>query len=103
MAFAVPFSIAAFRDEAGWGAAVEKARALGATGGFCVHPSQIKAVNEAFSPTPAEVAWAEAVLSTSDGADRSDQAVSSLDGSMIDRPVIERARALLGRRLGGSG
>jgi citrate lyase subunit beta/citryl-CoA lyase len=103
MAFAVPFSIAAFRDEAGWAAGVETARALGATGGFCVHPSQITAVNGTFSPTPAEITWAEAVLAAWAGAERSGQAVSSLDGNMIDRPVIDRARALLGRRLRGSG
>jgi citrate lyase subunit beta/citryl-CoA lyase len=98
MAFAVPFSIAAFRDTAGWAGAVERARTLGVTGGFCVHPSQIKALNETFTPTPAEIAWAQAVLDAWTQAENSGQAVASLDGAMIDRPVIERARALLSRR-----
>ena len=99
MAFAVPSSISAFRDAEGWASAVATAKAFGATGGLCIHPSQIEAVNAAFSPSAREIAWAEEVLGAWARAETSGLGVSAVDGSMIDRPVVERARALIRRRL----
>lgn len=97
MALAVPFSIAAFRDEIGWLRAAETAKALGATGGLCIHPSQVSAINLAFAPTAAELSWAKGVLEAWASAETSGQGVSTHDGHMIDQPVVERARALLSR------
>jgi citrate lyase subunit beta / citryl-CoA lyase len=71
---------------------VERARRLGFGGKLCIHPKQVEPINQAFAPTEAEQAWArrilEAVEATEAGAFR-------LDGEMIDRPVIERARSIL--------
>jgi citrate lyase subunit beta/citryl-CoA lyase len=98
MAFAIPFSIAAFRDLDGWADAAATARAFGATGGFCVHPSQVKALNQVFSPSDAEISWAQDVLTAWTKAEASKEGVSKLNGDMIDRPVVQRAQALLDRR-----
>jgi citrate lyase subunit beta / citryl-CoA lyase len=66
------------------------ARSLGFGGKLCIHPAQVAAVNDAFMPTPVEIAWALQVVerAVTSGAAR-------LDGVMIDRPVIERARRML--------
>lgn len=66
------------------------ARRLGLAGKLCVHPRQVPAVHEAFAPTREELRWArEVVASASDGA------VTVLDGAMVDKPVVDRARRLL--------
>ncbi len=73
-----------------------RARRLGFGGKLCIHPSQVPIVNECFGPTPGEIAWAKRVVEAT--ANTNGEAVS-LDGEMIDRPVIARAQAILGSRL----
>ncbi|OXM75287.1 MULTISPECIES: HpcH/HpaI aldolase/citrate lyase family protein [Amycolatopsis] len=65
---------------------------LGFTGKLCIHPRQVPLVNDAFTPSAAEVRWAEEVL-----ASATDGSVGVHDGRMVDRPVILRARAILAR------
>jgi len=71
---------------------VVRARRLGFGGKLCIHPKQVETINRGFGSTEAERAWAgrilEAVEATGAGAFR-------LDGELIDRPVIERARSIL--------
>jgi citrate lyase subunit beta/citryl-CoA lyase len=64
---------------------------------LCIHPKQVAAVNAAFSPTAAEVAWAHKVL---EAARRSQGAAVAVDGRMIDRPVILKAERILGEARG---
>jgi citrate lyase subunit beta/citryl-CoA lyase len=67
------------------------ARELGFSGKLCIHPSQIAPVQRGFTPTEAEISWAESILSTSDsGAVR-------VNGTMVDAPLRQRARAILSR------
>ncbi|WP_229874659.1 HpcH/HpaI aldolase/citrate lyase family protein [Amycolatopsis deserti] len=66
------------------------ARALGFTGRICVHPSQVRLVNDAFTPTDAEAAHARAILDKADGG-----SVTALDGKLIGKPMVERARQTL--------
>jgi citrate lyase subunit beta/citryl-CoA lyase len=84
----------ALEDEGRLAADVERSRRLGFGGKLCIHPRQIEAVHRGFAPSAAEVSWAkrvvEAVHSAREGAIR-------LDGEMVDRPVIERAKAILDR------
>jgi citrate lyase subunit beta/citryl-CoA lyase len=71
---------------------VQRARKFGFGGKLCIHPKQVKAVNDGFLPTEPEIKWAlrvvEAVNSRGDGA-------ISLDGKMVDRPVIDKAKKIL--------
>ena len=69
-----------------------RARRLGFGGKTCIHPSQVEIVNTCFSYTEVELAWARKVV---DAAAAARGAVISLDGKMIDRPVIEQARVIL--------
>lgn len=68
------------------------ARRFGFGGKLCIHPRQVEAVNAGFLPPSADVEWAKRVLAAADQA--SGNAVR-LDGKMIDKPVIDRARAIL--------
>lgn len=71
------------------------ARSLGLRGKACIHPVQIPVVNEAFSPSQAEVAWARRIVAANDEAAAGGRGVFALDGVMIDLPVVERARRVL--------
>lgn len=77
---------AVVREDAG------RARGLGFGGKLCIHPTQVVPVNEAFSPTPQELAWARRVVQASAA---SAGAAVAVDGKMVDKPVLLRAQALL--------
>jgi citrate lyase subunit beta/citryl-CoA lyase len=65
---------------------------LGFGGKLCVHPHQVDTVNAAFSPSEEDVLRARRIVGsvTKGGAKR-------LDGQMVDRPIVERARLVLQR------
>ena len=85
----------ALRDEAGLRRDCELARSLGLRGKACIHPEQVPVVNDAFSPSRAELARARDVIRVFEQAAANGQGAVSLDGEMIDLPVAERARELL--------
>ena len=60
---------------------------------LCVHPAQVAVVNAALAPTAAELDWARRVLQA--GADTK-SGVFTLDGRMVDAPVLLLARRMLG-------
>ncbi|MEU5271566.1 HpcH/HpaI aldolase/citrate lyase family protein [Streptomyces hygroscopicus] len=80
-------------DEAGLAAAARRSRGLGFGGRLCVHPRQVGVVHRAWLPTDAELEWARRVVRAA--GDR-DGAAVRVDGQMIDRPRLRRARSLLG-------
>lgn len=80
-----------YSDIAGLEEDSRRARSLGFTGKSLIHPSQIETVNRIFSPDPSEIAWARKVVDAADGA----SGAFGIDGSMIDRPVIARAKRIL--------
>ncbi|MDP1743096.1 CoA ester lyase [Polaromonas sp.] len=59
---------------------------------LCIHPSQISVVHAALAPTTAELDWATRVL---DAAQRSDGGVFTLDGRMVDAPVLRLAQRVM--------
>jgi citrate lyase subunit beta/citryl-CoA lyase len=83
------------RDPDGLRANSLAAKSIGFKGKFAIHPEQLGALNECFSPSAAEVAHAERVVAAYDEAERNGRASTSLDGWVIDVPVVKRARALL--------
>lgn len=70
----------------------KRARAFGFGGKLCIHPTQVEGVNQAFSPSAAELDWARRVLA---GATEHGGQVFSLDGRMVDLPVIRSAEAIV--------
>jgi citrate lyase subunit beta/citryl-CoA lyase len=83
------------RDVGGLKASSLRAKSIGFKGRFAIHPEQIEALNECFSPSPEEIAHAERVVAAFDEAERRGRGSTSLDGWVIDVPVVKRARALL--------
>jgi citrate lyase subunit beta/citryl-CoA lyase len=71
--------------------AATEARAHGFDGASCVHPSIVPILNASFAPSPAELAWARTVADAARYAD----GAFALDGKMVDRPIVERAHAIL--------
>lgn len=83
------------RDPDGLRTAALAAKRLGFKGKFAIHPEQIAPLNECFSPSAQEIAHARRVIAAFEEAESRGRASTSLDGWVIDVPVVKRARALL--------
>ena len=87
----------AFRDQEGLAREVEMARSIGFDGKFAIHPAQLDVINNGFTPGEEELANAARIVDAAAAAEEQGIGATSLDGKMIDRPTIVRARALLAR------
>ncbi len=74
----------ALRDSASRG------RSLGFGGKMIIHPRQILPVHQVYEPTAQEIAWAQEVISASQS-----HGTVQVEGAMVDRPVVARARQIL--------
>ena len=86
-----------FRDPEGLRREAGLARRLGYVGKFAIHPSQIEIIDAVFSPTIAEIDRAKRVIHAAEAAERDGRGSLSLDGEMVDAPVVARARNVLAR------
>ena len=84
-------------DEEGLKRDLEMTRTLGFDGKTCVHPRQIDTVHACFTPTAKEIRNAQRVLEALEEAARNRTGVCVLDGSMVDKPMELRARAVLAK------
>jgi citrate lyase subunit beta / citryl-CoA lyase len=83
-----------FKDEAGLAAECAAARRSGFAAKMAIHPAQIPVINEAFSVSEAERAWAREVVAGF--AANPDAGTIAIDGKMVDKPHLILARRLLG-------
>ena len=95
MALGYPGSIAEINDLDIFKQGVELGLAQGSEGGMAIHPAQVPILNEVFTPSSAEIDYAKRVVEAYDQALNEGQGAISLDGKMLDVPVVERARVLL--------
>ncbi len=86
---------AAFRDLDGLRASARAARALGYDGKWCIHPDQIPAVNEVFTPRPEEVEHARRVLAAYREATDAGIGAIAIGTEMIDAANLRMARRTL--------
>lgn len=84
-----------FRDGEGLRRECRLVRKLGFQGKMVIHPDQIGIVHELFSPTEEEIAYASRVVEVFEKAEREGVASVSLDGKMIDYPVVNRAKMMI--------
>lgn len=70
---------------------------LGYDGKLAIHPTQVDPINDAFTPNDDEIEWAERVFQAKDVADAEGRGVFTVDGEMIDAPLVERAKRTLER------
>ncbi len=71
------------------------ARSLGMRGKGCIHPAQVAVVNAGFAPRLEEVDWARRVVAAYEEGIAAGRGAVSLEGEMIDLPVVKRARIVL--------
>src|SRR5215471_9577400 len=83
-----------FRDEAGLAAESAAAKRSGFAAKMAIHPAQVPVINNAFSATREELAWARKVIAIF--AENPDAGTIALDGKMIDKPHLTLACRLLG-------
>jgi citrate lyase subunit beta/citryl-CoA lyase len=69
-----------------------QSRRLGFSGMSLIHPSQIDAVNAAFTPTPSELEYARRVLQAFDEARARGEGAVAFGGQLLDYPIVDRAR-----------
>ncbi|KAL3423906.1 citrate lyase beta [Phlyctema vagabunda] len=67
-------------------------RGLGFNGKQCIHPSQVDVVHRSFAPDEKEVEWATRVVIGDEKADIKGRGAWTLDGKMIDAPVVGKAK-----------
>lgn len=81
------------------------ARRLGFDGKGAINPRQLDAIHAAFSPSKEELAYARRVVDAASEAERAGSGAVALDGKMIDKPVLARARRMIeySRQLGSRG
>lgn len=90
-------TVADYSDPAAYARSAERARRFGFSGGTCIHPGLVATLNAAFTPTADEVAHARKLIAADEKAAAEGRGSFSVEGRMIDVPVIDRARRLIRR------
>ena len=73
---------------------LQRARAHGFSAKLCIHPKQVAAIHRALQPSSDEIAWAHKVINAATSAPGAVQ----IEGRMVDKPVLQRAHALLAQQ-----
>ena len=84
-----------FRDEAGLIAECEQGRMMGFEGKTLIHPAQLDATNRVYSPDPAEVAEARAIIAAFLLPENAGKGVIELEGKMVELLHLEQAKRLV--------
>ncbi|GHF56612.1 citrate lyase subunit beta/citryl-CoA lyase [Deinococcus metalli] len=92
---ALDIVVTALNDPDAFRADAAQGRALGYAGKLCIHPAQVPLAHEVFGATEAEVARARALLAAAHEAAASGHGAFSVEGQMVDEPMLARARAIL--------
>jgi len=90
-------SVAGFGDWEKFRAMVRRSRSFGFMGAGCIHPGQVTIVNEEYTPAAEEVEYARKIIRLDAEAAAAGRGSWSLDGKMIDIPIIVRAQKLIAR------
>ena len=88
-------TVADYKDLVAFRETVRRSRRLGFRGASVIHPSQIPILNEEFSPSTEDVASARRIVAAYDEAVTAGRGSISVDGKMIDVPVVLRAQETL--------
>ena len=90
-------SVAGFGDWDKFRKMVRRSRDFGFMGAGCIHPGQVTIVTEEYTPTTEEVEYARKIIKLDKEAAAAGRGSWSLDGKMIDIPIIVRAQKLIKR------
>jgi len=84
-------------DDEGFLREVELVRKMGFNGKSLINPRQIELLHNAYAPTQEAVDYAERVIAAAQEGERNGLGVISLNGKMIDGPIINHAQVVLER------
>jgi malyl-CoA/(S)-citramalyl-CoA lyase len=84
----------AYRDATLTRAWAEKAAALGFDGKQVIHPSQIEATRDAFTPSPEELAFAMRIVDAMRQAEAEGRGAVAVDGKLIDYANLRTAQRI---------
>lgn len=70
---------------------------MGYSGKQVIHPAQVPIVQQAFTPTPEEIAWAEKVIAANNENQKQGAGAFAIDGKMVDMPIVKAAERILAR------
>ena len=73
----------------------KRAKQLGFQGKMCIYPPQVAVVNDAFTPSDDEIAFARRVVEAFEKAEREGSSSIQLDGYFIDYPIVYKAQKTL--------
>ena len=90
-------TVADFSDWKRFRQMVRRSRRFGFDGAGCIHPGQVTIVNEEYTPSEEEVAYARKVIAMDREAAAAGRGSFQIDGKMIDIPVVVRAAKLVKR------
>jgi len=86
-----------FRDVKGLRLEAEQGARLGFSGKQIIHPNQVAAVQEAFTPSEEAIEYAQRVVKTFAASQKEGKGAFALDGKMIDMPLLKNAQNVLDR------
>jgi citrate lyase subunit beta/citryl-CoA lyase len=86
-----------YRDLAAYRTAARQAAAMGYAGKWAIHPSQVGMANEAFAPTPEEIAHARRLVATYREAEAGGLGATGLDGMLVDAAHLRLAENITSR------
>lgn len=72
-----------------------KAKAIGFTGKTCIYPTHAEHINQLFSPTAEEIAYAHRLLAAFEEAVKEGKGACMFEQKMIDQPVADRAKKII--------
>lgn len=70
-------------------------KGLGFNGKQCIHPGQVEVIQDAFAPSVEELQWAVRITTADQKAEQRGRGAWTLDGQMIDAPVVGKARSIV--------
>ncbi len=70
---------------------------LGFSGKQVIHPNQVSVAQAAFTPSEEAIAYAERIVETFEASQKEGRGAYSLDGKMIDMPLLKNAQKVLAR------
>jgi citrate lyase subunit beta/citryl-CoA lyase len=83
------------RDEAAFRRDAELGMGLGFEGKLCIHPAQVVIANEVYTPTSEQLDYARRVVEAAENAEAEGKGVFTVDGKMVDAPLVEVQQQLL--------
>ncbi|WP_372623617.1 HpcH/HpaI aldolase/citrate lyase family protein [Falsiroseomonas sp.] len=88
-------TVADYREAAKVREVVARSKRAGLLGATCIHPALVPILNEGFAPSEAELDLARRQLAAAEAAAREGRGSFTVDGRMVDEPILIRARRIL--------